>query len=216
METTFALAALPDIFTVREEDTHFAYRTLSSYTDAEQQLGFAPTQDWQSIIDHPDELASLLRKRQLIAYGAFGVVYEVAGAAIKIGCIGESEPIIQQWVYEQYERALPVWAFRSDIPLPKVVTREVCPQHGFLSKLWTRSSVMCHCGEPLSALVMPVADLADQHNVDAEGISEKIYNAVFDKFELCLDIHRGNFLEFNGKLMVCDFGDPSDKAVDYW
>ncbi|MBI1854997.1 MAG: hypothetical protein HYR93_03895, partial [Chloroflexi bacterium] len=165
---------------------------------------------------NPDVFAKLLRRRHLISYGAFGVVYEVDGAAIKIGCIPDSEPVIQQWVCEQYERALPVWAFASDVILPKVVTHEVCPQHGFLSSLWTRTSVNCHCGERLDALAMPLAERADQRKVGEEDFSEKVYEAVLKKFQVSLDIHKGNFLEFNGKLTLCDFGDANDKAVDYW
>ncbi len=218
METTSTLAAFSDTFTVREDDTHFAYRSISSYTEAEKELGFAPARDWQSIITSPELFARLLRKRQLISYGAFGAVYEVNGSAIKIGCIGESEPTIQQWVYETYRRALPVWAFGLDIPLPKVVTREVCPIHGYLAELWLPSSVMCHCTEPMSVLVMPVAERVDQRKIDGEGdmIGDQIYPAVVEKFGVCLDIHKGNFLEYKGRLVLCDFGDVSDKATEYW
>jgi hypothetical protein len=178
----------------------------------------SPSVDWSVILNDPHVLAGLLRKRKLLGYGAFGVVYEVAGAAIKIGCISESEPAIQQWVYEQYERALPVWAFGLDILLPKVVTREVCPHHGYLSSLWLRSSVMCHCNEPMSVLIMPIAERADQCDVDGDGdeTANQIYQAVFEKFGVCLDVHKGNFLEFKGRLMVCDFGDTNGKVVDNW
>ena len=198
------------------DEVRFSPRTCS-YTLEEIKLGYAPARDdWQDILSIPSRFARLLRDRRLIGYGAFGVVYKVDDAAIKIGCIGESEPIIQQWVYEQHQRALPVWAFGSDILLPKVVTREVCPHHGYLSNLWSRSSVMCHCNESLAVLVMPVAEHADQRDVDDEKISGQIYEAVFEKFGVCLDIHKGNFLEFKGKLMLCDFGDTSDKVADYW
>jgi hypothetical protein len=178
----------------------------------------APRVDWSAVLINPHALASLLRKRKLLGYGAFGVVYDVSGAAIKIGCIGEREAIIQQWVHKHHQRALPVWAFGSDVPLPKVVTREVCPHHGYLSELWSPASVMCHCNDPMSVLVMPIAERADQRGVDGEGdgIGDQIYQTVFEKFGICLDVHKGNFLEFNGRLMVCDFGDTNDKVVDYW
>jgi hypothetical protein len=178
----------------------------------------APLIDWTVLLNNPRTLAGLLRKRKLLGYGAFGVVYDVSGAAVKISCIGEREAIIQQWVHEHYRRALSVWAFGSDIFLPKVVTREVCPRHGYLSELWSPASVMCHCNEPMSALVMPIAERADQRGVDGdgEGIGDQIYQAVFEKFGVCLDVHKGNFLEFRGRLMVCDFGDTNDKVVDYW
>jgi len=198
------------------EDVHFSPPTRS-YTLEEINLGYAPAHDhWQDILSASSNFAKLLRKRRLIGYGAFGVVYKVGGAAIKIGCIGESEPTIQQWVYEQHQRALPVWAFGLDIPLPKTVTREVCPIHGYLSNLWSRSSVMCHCNEPMSVLVMPVADRADHGDGENQKISDQIYEAVFEKFGISLDVHKGNFLNFNGRLMVCDFGDTNDKVADYW
>jgi hypothetical protein len=174
--------------------------------------------DWQSVLSDPSKFARLLRKRRLIGYGAFGVVYKLNGAAIKIGCISDSEPVIQQWVCEQYQRALPVWAFGSDIPLPRVITREICPWHGYLSRLWLRTSVLCHCGEPMSVLVMPIASQADPRDVDGDGdkIAGQIYEAVRDKFGACLDIHRGNFLQFEGRLIVCDFGETGGQIVDYW
>jgi len=198
------------------EDVHFSPLTRP-YTIDEINSGFTPAHDdWQNILSAPSRFARLLRERRLIGYGAFGVVYKVDSAAIKIGCIGESEPTIQQWVYEQHQRALPVWAFGLDIPLPKTVTREVCPIHGYLSNLWSRSSVMCHCNEPMSVLVMPVAERADHGDVDNHRISDQIYDAVFEKFGVSLDVHKGNFLNFNGRLMVCDFGDTNDKVADYW
>jgi len=198
------------------DEAHFSLPTRL-YTPEEIRLGYAPARDdWQAILTTPSRFARLLRERRLIGYGAFGVVYKVESAAIKIGCMGESEPVIQQWVNEQHQRALPVWAFGSDVLLPKVVTREVCPHHGYLSDLWSRSSVMCHCNEPLAVLVMPIAEHADQRDVDGEKISDQIYEAVFEKFGICLDVHKGNFLNFKGRLMVCDFGDTNDKVADYW
>jgi len=178
----------------------------------------APRVDWNAVLNDPRTLAGLLRKREVLGYGAFGVVFEVSGAAVKIGCIGEREAVIQQWVHKHHRRALPVWAFGSDIFLPKVVTREVCPRHGYLSELWLPSSVMCHCNGPMSVLVMPIAERANQRGVDGDGdrIGNQIYQAVVEKFGVCLDVHKGNFLEFNGRLMVCDFGDTNDKVVDYW
>ena len=122
MATTQYIPIRPEI--------HFAI--ACSFTAEETRLGYAPNRnDWQTVISDPKAFAKLLRKRQLIAYGAYGAVYEASGAAIKIGCIGESEPAIQQWVYEHYQRALPVWAFSQGVALPKAVTHEVCPRHGY-------------------------------------------------------------------------------------
>ena len=196
------------------DEIHFS-NSPHTYTSEEINLGYAPAHDhWQEILSTPSKFARLLRKRSLIGYGAFGVVYQVDGAAIKIGCIGESEPAIQQWVFEQHRRSMPVWAFGLDVPLPKTVTREVCPHHGYPSNLWSRSSVMCHCNEPMAVLVMPIGERTAQNERD--GIGDLIYEAVSEKFGVCLDIHKGNFLEFKGRLLLCDFGDTSDKVADYW
>jgi hypothetical protein len=175
-----------------------------------------PARRWRLILKNPNQAVALFRKRRVIGYGAFGVVYQVGDAAIKIGCIGESEPVIQHWVHTHHQRALPVWAFHPDVSLPKVVRREVCPRHGYPSNLWTPSSVNCHCGESLPALVMPLAERADQRAVAEENFSEGIFEAVAKKFGVCLDIHKGNFLEFKGRLILCDFGDTNDPLADYW
>jgi hypothetical protein len=180
-----------------------------------------PSIDWNSILDNPRALAGLLRKRNLLGYGAFGVVYEVAGAAVKIGCVDDNEPIIQQWVYETHARALPVWAYQLEVILPRVVTREVCPRHGYLSDLWTPTSVNCHCGEALAALVMPIAETPDMlllEKSDAEQIWQTVYDAVLDKFGVSLDLHWRNMISLaaQGRLLVCDFGDTNSKLVELW
>ena len=68
----------------------------------------------------------------------------------------------------------------------------------------------------MPVMVMPLAKRADQRTVDGENFSEGIFEAVVRKFSVCLDIHKGNFLEFNGKLILCDFGDTNDPIADYW
>ena len=179
----------------------------------------APPLDWSAILKDPRALAGLLRKRKLLGYGAFGVVYEVQGAAIKIGCVDNNEPVIQQWVYETHARALPVWATKQEVSLPRVVTREVCPRHGYLSNLWTESSICCHCGEALAALVMPVAETPDMltlEGVDADQIWQTVYDAVYNKFGVSLDLHWRNMISLQGRLLVCDFGDVNSKLVELW
>ena len=178
----------------------------------------SPCVDWSVILNDPRALASLLRKRKLLGYGAFGVVYEVAGAAIKIGCVDDNEPIIQQWVYEILVLALPVWAYQQEVILPRVVSREVCPRHGYPSELWTPSSIRCHCGESLPALAMPVAETPDILAVvdDGESIFQTVYNAVYNKFGVSLDLHSRNMLSMQGRLLVCDFGDTNSKLVELW
>ena len=181
----------------------------------------APPVDWNAILNDPRELARLMRKRSLLGYGAFGVVYEVSGAAIKFGCVDENEPIIQQWVYQTHARALPVWAYQQEVILPRTVTREVCPRHGYPSDLWTPSSISCHCGEALAALVMPVAETPDMlllENSEAEQIWQTVYDAVFNKFGVSLDLHWRNMISLaaRDRLLVCDFGDTNSKLVEFW
>ena len=178
----------------------------------------APSVDCKAILDNPRALAGLLRKRKLLGYGAFGVVYEVAGAAIKIGCVDENEPIIQQWVYETHALALPVWAYKLEAILPRIVTREVCPRHGYPSELWTPTSVNCHCGEALATLVMPIAETPDMLMLidDGEPIFQTVYNAVYNKFDVSLDLHSRNMISLQGRLLVCDFGDVNSKLVELW
>jgi hypothetical protein len=178
----------------------------------------APSVDWNAVLDDSHALASLLRKRKLLGYGAFGVVYEVAGAAIKIGCVDDKEPIIQQWVYETHALALPVWAHKLDAILPRAVTREVCPRHGYPSDLWTPTSVNCHCGETLAILVMPVAEMPDMLALvdDGEPIFQTVYDAVYNKFGVSLDLHSRNMISLQGRLLVCDFGDVNSKLVELW
>jgi hypothetical protein len=78
-----------------------------TFTQGEIEKGYAPTRnDWPEVITDPAQFAKLLRKRELVSYGGYAAVYEVDGAAIKIGCIAEDEAQAQQWIYETYERAL--------------------------------------------------------------------------------------------------------------
>jgi hypothetical protein len=186
----------------------------------EMNSSLAPSVDWNTILDNPRTLAGILRKRKLLGYGAFGVVYEVDGAAVKIGCVDENEPIIQQWVYETHALALPVWAYKLEVILPRVVTREVCPRHGYPSKLWTPTSVNCHCGEALAALVMPVAETPDMLEVadNGDAIFQTVYDAVYNKFGVSLDLHSRNMISLaqRGRLLACDFGDVNSKLVELW
>jgi len=179
----------------------------------------APPVDWNAIIANPRTMAGLLRKRKLLGYGAFGVVYEVAGVAVKIGCVDENEPIIQQWVYETHARALPVWAYKLEVILPRSVTHEVCPRHGYLSNLWTPTSVSCHCGEALAVLVMPIAEQPDRlllEKSEVQQIWQTVYDAVLDKFNVSLDLHWRNMISLQDRLLVCDFGDINNQMVEFW
>ena len=190
-----------------------------TFTQEEIEKGYAPARrDWPEVITDPAQFAKLLRQRKLVSYGGFGVVYEVDGAAIKIGCIAEDEAQVQQWAYETYESALPVWAYSHDVELPKAVTSEVCPHHGYLANRWDRDSVECHCGDRLGVLVMPLGqDAYPEHSQD-EGVElgERISQALEEKFGVGFDERLCNHLSFCGRLMLCDFGDPQGVEAGYW
>ena len=175
-----------------------------------------PSRDWKAVLGNEKVLARALRRRRLIDYGAFGAVYRVQDAALKIGCISDTEAEIQQWVCDQFGRALPVWASGLKISVPRVVTHEVCPKHGFLAELWTPSSVLCHCGEPMGVIIMPVGKHADQDAVNNEKFSLQIGDAVYQAFHIPLDLGPNNFLEYDERLVMCDFGDTNNRTVDYW
>jgi hypothetical protein len=132
--------------------------------------------------------------------------------------VDDNEPIIQQWVYETHALALPVWAHKLDAILPRTVTREVCPRHGYPSTLWTPTSVNCHCGEALATLVMPIAETPDMLEVvgDGDSIFQTVYDAVYNKFGVSLDLHSRNMISLQGRLLVCDFGDVNSKLVELW
>ena len=68
MATTLYIPIKPEI--------HFV--PAHSFTAEEVRLGYAPNRnDWQTVISDPKAFAKLLRKRQLIAFGAYGAVYDV-------------------------------------------------------------------------------------------------------------------------------------------
>jgi len=103
--------------------------------------------------------------------------------------------------------------------LPRIVTHEVCPRHGYLSNLWTPTSVSCHCGEALAALVMPVAEAPDRlllEKSEAQQIWQTVYDAVLDKFSVSLDLHWRNMICLQDRLLVCDFGDINNQMVEFW
>lgn len=170
--------------------------------------------EWQSIFQNPVRLRSLLRKRKYLGNGTYGCVYAVAGYAVKIGCVDQTERDIQAWVHEKYGRALPVIAYCDNLNIPLVVTREICPVHGYpgfsLGDGWG-----CHCGESMSALVMPLAEdgFPAWKSPFVRRMYEKIADAVEQEFGFSIDIRKWNLLKWNGKIVVCDFGDPQ---VDWW
>lgn len=179
-------------------------------------LPAAPRPDWpriwRGVLEDPPLLARLLRKRVRLGRGSYGVVYRLAGAAVKIGCIAEAEAERQAWVHERFRRALPVWAYKPCIDLPKVVTREVCPIHGDekLVEYWS-----CHCGEPMDVLVMPLAWPADEAWSDprVRETIETVKQALLDQFDFPWDDAPRNLLRYQRRILLADFGERSD---NYW
>ncbi len=167
---------------------------------------------WRGVLEDPLLLARLLRKRVVLGRGSYGVVYRLAGAAVKIGCVDEAEAERQEWVHEHFRRALPVWAFREDVTLPRVVTREVCPIHGDggLAEHWS-----CHCGEPMGVLVMPLARPADEAWSDPRvwETVETVKQALLDQFDFPWDDALHNLLRYQRRIVLADFGERND---EYW
>jgi hypothetical protein len=43
-----------------------------------------------------------------------------------------------------------------------------------------------------------------------------VYDAVYNKFGVSLDLHSRNMISLQGRLLVCDFGDVNSKLVELW
>ncbi|MBI1793433.1 MAG: hypothetical protein HYR70_04495 [Chloroflexi bacterium] len=171
----------------------------------------APTRSWRNVLKNEKALANLLRGRRMVNYGAFGVVYRVENVAVKIGRIGSKEAEIQQWVCDEFGLALPVWASAQEVFVPRVVSREVCPKHGFPRELWASSdSVNCHCGKSMGVLVMPIAQPANVSYDSLPPFVRKIENAVYEAFRVSIDLRPANFLKYKCRIVMCDFGDISE------
>jgi hypothetical protein len=65
---------------------------------------------------------------------------------------------------------------------------------------------------------MPVAETPDMLEVvdDGDSIFQTVYDAVYNKFGVSLDLHSRNMLSMQGRLLVCDFGDTNSKLVELW
>jgi len=68
----------------------------------------------------------------------------------------------------------------------------------------------------MGVVVMPVGQHADQQDVENEDFSLAIGDAVYQAFHIPLDLGPNNFVEYNGRLVMCDFGDTNNRTVDYW
>jgi hypothetical protein len=167
---------------------------------------------WRGILEDNHLLRRLLRKREYLGSGSYGVVYEIAGAAVKIGCVEEAEVERQEWVHERFRRALPVWAFKNAVDLPRRVTREACPAHGYVDM---GEDGNCHCGEAMAILVMPLAVPAREAWKDkrVQATLKDISGALWLEFQFVWDGRPRNLLRWNGRIVMADFGDEN---VDYW
>ena len=66
---------------------------------------------------------------------------------------------------------------------------------------------------------MPVAETPDMlllEKSEAEQIWQTVYDAVFNKFNVSLDLHWRNMISLQDRLLVCDFGDTNSKLVELW
>ena len=168
---------------------------------------------WKRILADEKLFKKMLHQRKRLGRGTFGAVYEINGAAVKIGCVLPEEAVIQQWVHETYQRALPVWAYVEEMPLPRAITREVCPEHDPLDSS-AKGLALCHCGETMGVLVMPLAarvgeDILAQygegHRTDRESLAERVRFLVGGCSR--------HLLRWNGQIVMSDFGDAEEK---YW
>ena len=168
---------------------------------------------WQRILADEKLFRKMLRERKRLGRGTFGAVYEINGAAIKIGCVRPEEARIQKWVYETYQRALPVWAYVEEMPLPRAVTREVCPEHDPLDSC-AKGFALCHCSETMAVMVMPLA--APVENISTrqyERVIAPIEKALETKFDFWWEDFSRHLMHWDGQIVMSDFGDAEEK---YW
>ncbi len=161
---------------------------------------------WQSILADEKLFKKMLHQRKRLGRGTFGAVYEIHGAAVKIGCVLPEEAQIQQWVHETYQRALPVWAYVEEMPLPRVITREVCPEHDPLDSS-AKGLALCHCGETMGVLVMPLAARVGEDILAQYGkMIAPIEKALQKEFDFWWEGYSRHLLRWNGHIVMSDFG----------
>ena len=133
-------------------------------------------------------------------------MYEIHGAAVKIGCVLPEETVIQQWVHKTYQRALPVWAYVEEMPLPRAITREVCPEHDPLDSC-AKGLARCHCGETMAVMVMPLA--APVENISArqyERVIAPIEKALQKEFDFWWENAPRHLMRWDRRIVMSDFG----------
>lgn len=177
-----------------------------------------PRTMWEKIgPDDPEALKRVLRKREMIGYGGYGVVYKVGDAAVKIGYVTAEEADRQDYVHKNFRLALPVIRFLPSMRVPMTITRAVCPLHGVLGydedDGWS-----CHCGERMGVLVMPLAEPFDPQERAArreEIVNDTVF--VMDLFQdeqgFVWDDRPSNIMKWRGRPVLIDFG---EEEVDFW
>ncbi len=163
---------------------------------------------WRGILEDPKSLTRMLQKRAILGYGTYGVVHEIAGAAVKIGHIDKEEVKIQEWVAERFPgRALPIWAYAPRVSVPRVITRQICPIHGFSEM--DEENFSCHCGELMDILVMPVAKpvpIKAWKDQRVRRVVDAISTALLTECDFYWDATPRNLLYYQNRIVLADFG----------
>ena len=161
---------------------------------------------WQRILADEKLFKKMLHQRKRLGRGTFGAVYEIHGAAVKIGCVLPEEAEIQQWVYETYQRALPVWAYVEEMPLPRAVTREVCPEHDPLDSC-AKGLALCHCSETMAVMVMPLAaPVGEDISAQCRRMTTRIEKALEKEFDFWWEDYPRHLMRWDGQIVMSDFG----------
>ena len=145
------------------------------------------------------------------AMGSYALIYRVApGVVAKVGLVERQEVELQQRVAET-GRALPVWDYEERIAVPSSISETFCSEHG--NRSLPDDMVSCSCGEPLSILLMPEANLAIWKHFDALSIAEfmeEVSTYCLEEFDFSWDCAERNLAIHQGHLVALDFGDAEE------
>lgn len=167
-----------------------------------------------TIIDRA--VAQWQNTKKELGRGCFGIVLGWENFAVKIGHIRPEEAEGQKITHAETGLALPVIAYKQNIRFPRALTKTICPVHG---EDRDEEFANCHCGDLLSALIMPAAnklDPDDQKDMD-------LFSAAAEAFDLFVndlissgenhilpywEVKPDNAGFYDGKLVLLDFGNP--------